>query len=126
MCTNAARTVIRIFYTINYLVSNHELLQLFLKFVTFSVLKSIEDQAALSNSLRTGKRFNLENYKHTMLFLSALIPSVSAKVLIFAVWMQYRTNVDGRIILRWIFRKWEGIVETGCSWLRIWTVGGHL
>jgi len=32
---------------------------------------------------------------------------------------------DGRIILRWIFVKWEG-VETGWSWLRIGTDGGHL
>ena len=30
-----------------------------------------------------------------------------------------------RIILRWIFRKWEG-VETGWSWFRIGTGGGHL
>ena len=35
-------------------------------------------------------------------------------------------DVDGRIILRWIFRKWEGVVGTGWSWLRIGTVGGHL
>ena len=34
-------------------------------------------------------------------------------------------DVDGSIILRWIFRKWEG-VETGWSWLRIGTGGGHL
>ena len=34
-------------------------------------------------------------------------------------------DVDGRIILRCIFRKWEG-VETGWSWLRIGTGGGHL
>ena len=34
-------------------------------------------------------------------------------------------DVDGKIILRWIFRKWEG-VETGWSWLRIGTGGGHL
>ena len=33
-------------------------------------------------------------------------------------------DVDGRIILRWIFRKWEG-VGTGWSWLRIGTGGGH-
>jgi len=31
-----------------------------------------------------------------------------------------------RIILRWIFRKWEGVVRTGWSWLRIGTGGGHL
>ena len=36
-----------------------------------------------------------------------------------------RPRLDGRIILRWIFRKWEG-VETGCSWLRIGIGGGHL
>ena len=35
-------------------------------------------------------------------------------------------DVDGRIILRWILRKWEGVVGTGGSWLRIRTVGGHL
>jgi len=34
-------------------------------------------------------------------------------------------DVDGRIILRWIFGKWEG-VKTGWSWLRIGTGGGHL
>ena len=35
-------------------------------------------------------------------------------------------DVDGRIILRWIFRKWEGLVWAGWSWLRIGTGGGHL
>ena len=34
-------------------------------------------------------------------------------------------DVDGRIILRWIFRKWEGVVGNGWSWLRIGTGGGH-
>jgi hypothetical protein len=33
---------------------------------------------------------------------------------------------DGRIILRGIFRKWEGVVGTGWSGLRIGTGGGHL
>ena len=35
-------------------------------------------------------------------------------------------DVDGRIILRWIFKKWEGVVGTGWSWLRIGTGGGRL
>jgi hypothetical protein len=35
-------------------------------------------------------------------------------------------GVDGRIILRWIFRKWEGVMGTGWIWLRIGTGGGHL
>jgi len=35
-------------------------------------------------------------------------------------------DTDGRIILIWIFRKWEGVVGTGWSWLRIGTDGGHL
>ena len=34
-------------------------------------------------------------------------------------------DVDGWIILRWIFRRWEG-VETGWNWFRIKTGGGHL
>ena len=34
-------------------------------------------------------------------------------------------DLGGRIILRWIFRKLEGVVGTGCSWLRIGTGGGH-
>ena len=37
-----------------------------------------------------------------------------------------RPRLDGRIILRRIFRKWEGVVGTGWSWLRIGTGGGHL
>ena len=32
-------------------------------------------------------------------------------------------GVDGRIILRWIFRKWDVGVWTGSSWLRIGTGG---
>jgi hypothetical protein len=35
-------------------------------------------------------------------------------------------DVDGMIILRCIFRKWEGLVGTGRSWLRIERGGGHL
>jgi hypothetical protein len=35
-------------------------------------------------------------------------------------------GVDGRIILRWIFRKLNGVVGTGWSWLRTGTGGGHL
>jgi hypothetical protein len=34
-------------------------------------------------------------------------------------------GVDGKI-LRWIFRKWDVMVWTGPSWLRIETGGGHL
>ena len=35
-------------------------------------------------------------------------------------------DVDGRIILRRVFRKWEGVVGTGWGWLRIGTGGGRL
>jgi len=35
-------------------------------------------------------------------------------------------GVDGRIILRWIFRKWDVRAWTGSMWLRIGTGGGHL
>jgi hypothetical protein len=35
-------------------------------------------------------------------------------------------DIDGRIILRWIFRKWDVGVWTGSGWLRIETGGGNL
>jgi hypothetical protein len=35
-------------------------------------------------------------------------------------------DVDGSIILRWIFKKLVGVVETGRNWFRIGTGGGHL
>jgi len=34
-------------------------------------------------------------------------------------------DVDGRIILRRIFRKWDVGVWSGSSWLRVRTSGGH-
>jgi len=35
-------------------------------------------------------------------------------------------GVGGRIILRWIFRKWDVWAWTGLIWLRIGTGGGNL
>ena len=35
-------------------------------------------------------------------------------------------GVDVRMILKWIFSKWDVGVWTGSSWLRIGTGGGHL
>jgi hypothetical protein len=35
-------------------------------------------------------------------------------------------NIDGRIILRWIIRKWDVGSRTGSSWLRTDTGGGPL
>jgi len=34
-------------------------------------------------------------------------------------------GVDGRIILRWIFRKWDVGVWIGSTWLRVGAGGGH-
>jgi hypothetical protein len=35
-------------------------------------------------------------------------------------------GVDGRIILKRIFKKWDGGAWTGLCWLKIWTGGGLL
>ena len=35
-------------------------------------------------------------------------------------------GIDGRIILGWIFRKWNVGLRTGSRWLRIGTGGRHL
>ena len=35
-------------------------------------------------------------------------------------------GADERIILRWIFRKWDVVAWTGLLWLRIRTGGGNL
>jgi hypothetical protein len=34
-------------------------------------------------------------------------------------------GVEGRIILRWIFRKWDVGTKTGSNWFRIGIGGGN-
>jgi len=36
------------------------------------------------------------------------------------------TGADEKIILKWVFRKWDVGIWTGSSWLRIGTGGWHL
>ena len=35
-------------------------------------------------------------------------------------------GLEGKIIFRWLFRKWDGVSWTGLIGLRIGTRGGHL
>jgi hypothetical protein len=36
------------------------------------------------------------------------------------------TDIDGRILLKWIFKKWNGEAQTRLIWLRTETGGGLL
>jgi hypothetical protein len=55
-----------------------------------------------------------------------LPPGVNPIAVIYIISYWGDPDIDGKIILRWIFRKLEGVVGTGWSWLRIGTGGGHL
>jgi len=48
------------------------------------------------------------------------------RILIYVKWRKFDAVVSyhGRIILIWIFRKWDVGIWTGSSWLRIGTGGG--
>jgi len=35
-------------------------------------------------------------------------------------------GIDGKIVLRWSLRKWDGVAWAGLIWLRIGTGGSHL
>ena len=35
-------------------------------------------------------------------------------------------GVDGRKILKWIFKNWDWEAWTGLIWIKIWTGGGRL
>jgi hypothetical protein len=52
--------------------------------------------------------------------------SYTSAVTIYIIANYSSMYTDGRIILRWIFRKWDVGVWTESSWLRIGTDGGNL
>jgi len=35
-------------------------------------------------------------------------------------------DVDGSVVLRWIFRNWDEGIWTGWIWLKMWIGGEHL
>jgi len=45
------------------------------------------------------------------------------KLMIYAIVIGFRVM---RVILKWIFKKWDLEAWTGLIWLRIGIVGGHL
>jgi len=88
-------------------------------------------QPPISRSLVSALQISLTQILHSFpSYLRATDPTGLGGWIIFCLPMDKRylgdQGVDGRIILRWIFRKWEVGVCTGSSWLRIGTGGGHL
>ena len=70
-----------------------------------------------------------EGRKSGIIVIIIIIIIVIIIIIIIILWERRHwgdQDVDGRIILRWIFRKLKGVVGTGWSWLRIGTGGGHL
>jgi hypothetical protein len=64
----------------------------------------------------------LSNVKLKECLLSWFILEFFLKLLILSV----NLKTDGRIILRWILERYDGMVWTGLIWLRIGTSGGLL
>jgi len=65
--------------------------------------------------------------------LSIIFDSIFIAFTVFFCWRNLRErdhlgdpDVDGRIILRWIFRRWDEGGRNGSSWLRIGRGGRHL
>ena len=72
----------------------------------------------------------IESKKKNML-LAELTPHMTAEIYTGFWWGKQRKRdhledpgVDGRIILRWIFRKWDVGTWTGLIWLRMGRGGG--
>jgi len=81
--------------------------------------------ASYTNSNRTSiPGISCLGVKLTVFLYTALRLRMNRAVTQVSFWLAQRQRV--RIILRWIFRKWDVGVWTGWSWLRIGTVGVHL
>jgi hypothetical protein len=87
-----------------------------------------------STDMNTVALQKLRRNSNENLFLIKLLFCIKTCELITwcATWFLYVTliyfpyELNRRIILRWIFRRWEGVVGNGWSWLRLGTGGGHL
>jgi hypothetical protein len=80
---------------------------------------AIQSQKTLSYSpLCVSKSYLTKNIRYNFLDANKFCVEVNTK--------GGEPDVDGRIILSWIFRKWDLGVLTGLSWLRLRTGGGRL
>ena len=90
-------------------------------FQSVQTLKHRKKKKQRKSNFLSNSRRNSKQRRFTWRFPSFILLSWYSNIK-----MSVGHVLDGRIILRWILRKWEGVVGTGWSWLRIGTGGGRL
>ena len=75
---------------------------------------------------KKGNKKKIPNYRRILLWSTTYKILSSILLSRLSPYAEEFIGLDGRIILGWIFGKWDMGVWIGSSWLRIETDGGHL